>query len=165
VAKDKTYSILRSDLALTRYAGVPSSVPLEVADSWGSLDLRVVPGGRGGPGRRGAVSDVGAISGRANLAQALVLRLLTRQGDLTALGHPDYGSRLTELIGQLNNETTRNLARLYTIQAIRQERRVRRLLDLSVQTLPDQPQTIRIGFAVLPVNDDDPLALTLEVAL
>ena len=111
------------------------------------------------------MSDVGAISGRANLAQALVLRLLTRQGDLTALGHPDYGSRLTELIGQLNNETTRNLARLYTIQAIRQERRVRRLLDLSVQTLPDQPQTIRIGFAVLPVNEDDPLALTLEVAL
>jgi len=162
VAKDKTYTKLRTDLALTRYAGVPSSVPLEVADSWGSLDLQVVPGGRP---RGPAVSDVGVVKGRANLAQALVLRLLTRHGALAALGHPDYGSRLTELIGQLNTETTRNLARLYTIQAIRQERRVRRLLDLSVQTLPDQPHTIRIGLSVLPVDDDDPLALTLEVAL
>ena len=150
---------------MTRYVGGPSSVPLDVADSWGSLDLQVAPASRGGVVRRGAGSDVGVVSGRANLAQALVLRLLTRQGDLAALGHPDYGSRLTELIGQLNNETTRNLARLYTIQAIRQERRVRGLLDLSVQTLPDQPQTIRIGFAVLPVDDDDPLALSLEVAL
>jgi phage baseplate assembly protein W len=165
VAKPRTYAVLGSDLALTRYSGVPSSVPLEVADSWGSLDLQVVPGGRGGPRRGPAVSDVGAVSGRANLAQALVLRLLTRQGALSALGHPDYGSRLTELIGQLNNETTRNLARLFTIQAVRQERRVQQLLDLSVQTAPDQPDTIRVVFSVLPVNDDDPLALTLDVVL
>ena len=47
----------------------------------------------------GDVRDAGAVSGRANLAQALVLRLLTRQGALTGLGHPDYGCRLTELIG------------------------------------------------------------------
>jgi phage baseplate assembly protein W len=165
VAKARTHNVLRSDLALTRYSGVPSSVPLEVADSWGTLDLQIVPGGRGGLQRRRDVSDVGAVEGRANLAQALVLRLLTAQGSLRELGHPEYGSRLVELIGQLNNETTRNLARLFTIQAVRQEARVRDLLDLSVQAVPGQPDAIRIAFSVLPVADDEALALALEVVL
>jgi phage baseplate assembly protein W len=163
--KANRYAVLGVDLALTRYSGVPSSVPLEVADSWGVLDLQVVPGGKGGLPQRGDIRDAGAVAGRANLAQALVLRLLTRRGALTDLGHPDYGCRLLELIGELNNDTTRNLARLFTIQAIHQEARVRELLDLAVTIVADQPDTIRISFAVLPVNDDDPLALSLDVTL
>lgn len=163
--KIKTYSVLGTDLALTRYSGVPSSVPLEVADSWGVLDMQVVPGGKGGLPQKGDIRDAGAVTGRSNLMQALVLRLLTRQGALSGLGHPDYGCRLLELIGELNNLTTRNLARLFTIQAINQEARVKTLLDLAVETVADQPDTIRISFSVLPVDDDDPLALTLEVTL
>lgn len=163
--QQKTYSVLGSDLALTRYSGVPSSVPLEVADSWGVLDLQVVPGGKGGLPHTGEISDAGAVAGRANLGQALVLRLLTRKGALTGLGHPEYGCRLLELIGELNNETTRNLARLFTIQAVQQEPRVKTLLDLAVTVVADQPDTIRISFSVLPVDDKDPLALTLEVTL
>lgn len=165
MAKAKTYNVLGSDLALTRYVGLPSGVPLEHADSWGTLDLQVVPGGRGGLKRAGEVEDLGAVSARANLAQALVLRLLTRQGALASLGHPDYGSRLIELIGELNNDTTRNLARLFTIQAIMQEPRVRQLLVLAVEPVTGQPNTIRVGFSLLPVDDDDPLALALEVTL
>ena len=165
MAKAKSYRILGTDLALTRYSGMPAAVPLESADSWGSVDLQVVPGGRGGLPLRGEVSDLGSVSARANLAQALVLRLLTRQGALTGLGHPDYGCRLVELIGELNSESNRNLARSFTIQAIRREPRVAELLELSVQTLPGEPQTIRIHFSVLPVDDDNPLALALEVAL
>jgi phage baseplate assembly protein W len=45
-----------------------------------------------------------------NLKQALLLRFLTPTGELALLGHPDYGSRLSELIGELNNETNRNRA-------------------------------------------------------
>jgi len=163
--KAKTYERLGRDLALTRYTGVPSSVPLAVADSWGTLDLQVVPGGGGGLPRQGDVSDAGAVSGRANLAQALILRLLTRQGALAGLGHPEYGCRLVTLIGRLNDATARNLARLFTIEAVAQERRVRELLELFVVTVPDQPDTIRIGFSVLPFDDDDPLSLTLDVTL
>lgn len=161
----KNYSVLGADIALTRYSGTPGSVPLEIADSWGVLDLQVVPGGRGGLPKSGNSVDAGAVVGRANLAQALVLRLLTRQGALADLGHPDYGCRLLELIGELNNETTRNRARLFTIQAIAQEARVKALLDLAVSVVAEQPDTIRISFSVLPVNDDDPLALSLDVTL
>jgi hypothetical protein len=70
-----------------------------------------------------------------------------------------------ELIGQENNAVTRNLARLYTIAAIEQEPRVRELLELSVEPSPQNPNTLLIGLAVLPVDDDDPLSLALEVTL
>lgn len=157
--------MLGSDLGLTRYVGVPSGVRLDRADSWGALDLAVRPGGEGGLPQGGEVRDLKAVTGRDNLAQALTLRLLTPLGSLSVLGHPDYGSRLTELIGQLGNVTTRNLARLYTIQALRQERRVAEVLDLSVTAAPGDPQTIRIGFTVKPLDDETALSLGLEIAL
>jgi phage baseplate assembly protein W len=163
--KTPTFRVLGSDLALTRYSGVASSVPLEFADSWGTLDLQVVPGGRGGLPAAANSRDLSAVAGRENLAQALILRLLTGRGALAPLGHPDYGARLVELIGRLNDETTRNLARLYTMEALAQERRVVALLDLAVDTPDGQPDTIRIAFSVQPLDDDQPLALALEIAL
>lgn len=156
------YAIQSADLALTRYVGTASSAPLPAADSWGSLDLRVVPGR---PDRRGTPSDLGTVAARANLGQALTLRLLTDKGSLAALGHPDYGCRLVSLIGRTNDETTRHLARLYVIEAVRQELRVKSLTALRVGTAPGQPDTIRIELAVAPLTDEDPLSLTLDVAL
>jgi hypothetical protein len=161
----RTYTVLGSDIALTRYSGVPSSVRLEFADSWGTLDLQVVPGGGGGLAQAANAADLGAVTGRENLAQALILRLLTHRGSLAGLGHPDYGSRLVELIGRLNDDTTRNLARMYTMEAVAQERRVARLLDLAVTPVIGQPDSIEISFSVVPVDDDTLLALALEVAL
>jgi phage baseplate assembly protein W len=162
----RTFSILGSDLALTRYVGTPAAVPLDSADSWGSLDVSVVPGGRGGLKTPAAVQDLGRVDGRANLAQALILRLITPRGSLAQLGHPSYGSRLVSLVGELNNETTRNLARLYTLEALAEEPRVKQpVQDLSVQSLETSPDVLRIGFSVLPIDDSDPLALSLEVQL
>jgi phage baseplate assembly protein W len=165
MAQPKTYTRLGADLALTRYTGVPGAVPLDSADSWGSLDLQAVPGGRGGLPQAVAPRDLGAVAGRVNLAQALVVRLLTPRGALAVLGHPEYGSRLPELIGGRNDVTARNLARLYTIEALSDERRVAKLLDLSIDTPEGQPDTLRVGFSVLPLDDDQPLALTLDVTL
>ena len=163
-ATPPTYRVQGSDLALT-HAGTPSAAPLVAADSWGSLDLQVVPGGAGGLRLPGPVQDLGTVVGRENLAQALTLRLLTAQGALEALGHPDYGSRLVSLIGRGNDQPTRNLARLYVIQAVRQEPRVKALTALSVTPAPGQPDTLQIALTVEPVNDSDPLSLTLEVTL
>lgn len=163
MAKLKSFARLGSDLALTRYAGTASAAPLDAADSWGSLDLQVHAGGFNG--RNGDLLDLAAIAARENLGQALILRLLTKKGSLEPLGHPDYGCRLVDLIGRENNATNRNLARLYTIEAVSQERRVRKLLDLAVEPVPGQPDTLRIGLSVVPIDDDDPLSLTLEVTL
>jgi phage baseplate assembly protein W len=164
-AAPPTYLVQGSDLALTRYVGTPSAAPLASADSWGSLDLQVVAGGSGGLRLPGPVQDLGTVAGRENLAQALTLRLLTAQGALEALGHPDYGSRLVTLIGRSNDQPTRNLARLYVIEAVRQERRVQALTALSVTPAPGQPDTLQVALTVKPVNDAAPLSLTLEVTL
>ena len=160
MAKAKSYARLGSDLALTRYTGVPVSLPLLEADSWGTLDLQAVPGKGTGLQKSTEARDLGAISGRDNLGQALILRLLTHKG-----GHPEYGSRLVELIGRLNDETSHNLARLYTIEALSQEPRVHRLLDLRVDTAESSADTLRISFSVVPLDDDEPLGLALEVTL
>lgn len=164
---------LGTDLGLTRYVGTPARVPLEVADSWGTVDLAVRVGGRGGlrakakAGEKSpdAVRDLVPVAGRENLGQALILRLLTARGSLAPLGHPSYGSRLVELVGQLNNASTRNLARLYTLEALQAEPRVAEVLGLRIEVTPDQPDVIRIDFAVRPVTDDPELALSLEVTL
>ena len=165
MANVKTYRSLGTDLGLTRYSGLPGSLSLNTADSWGTLDLQAVPGHGTGPQRTSETLDLGVATGRENLGQALILRLLTQKGALTQLGHPDYGSRLVELIGQLNNETTRNLARLYTIEAVSQEPRVRQLLDLNIEVSPSGSDTLGINFSVLPLDDDTPLGVSLEVIL
>ena len=105
-------------------------LPLEAADSWGGLDLGIGAAGRGIPGHPGG-DDLTLAAERANLGQALILRLLTPLGQPRAARAPDYGSRLTELIGERNDEAHRNLARLFTIQAVAQERRAV-LTDLAV---------------------------------
>lgn len=165
MANPKTYRSLGTDIGLTRYTGLPASLSLIDADSWGTLDLQAVPGHGTGRQRSSETTDLGVATGRENLGQALILRLLTQKGALTQLGHPGYGSRLVELIGQLNNETTRNLARLYTIEAVSQEPRVRQLLDLNVEASQTSPDTLGINFFVLPLDDDMPLGVSLEVIL
>lgn len=164
-AAARTFSVLGSDIALTRYVGTAAAAPLDSADSWGSLDASVVAGGQGGLQANVVAQDIGRVEGRANLAQALILRLLTPKGSLAVLGHPAYGSRLVSLIGELNNETTRNLARLYTLEALTDERRVKQVQNLSILALDTSPDVIQISFSVLPVDDSDPLALSLEVQL
>jgi phage baseplate assembly protein W len=152
------------DVALTRYSGTPAGVPLDVAHSWGTLDLALAPRR---VGIHATAPGLAAVGGRANLAQSLIVRLLTPRGSLGPLGHPDYGSRLTELIGTRNDVTARNLARLYVIEAIAQEPRVLALDGLDVRTDPGSPDTVAISFTVLPVAavdpTGDPIALSLEL--
>ena len=62
-------------------------------------------------------------------------------------------------------QATRNLARLYVIAALRAEPRVRQLTRLEVLAAPGAPDTIRIELEVVPLRDDDPLALSLDIAL
>lgn len=98
--------------------------------------------------------DLVTLSDRDNLAQALTTRLLTPRGELGPLGHPDYGSRLHEVIGAPNTATTRNLAKLFVIEALKQERRVDRIASVAVEPHQVNRFLISISIRVLPVGDD-----------
>src|SRR5262249_45927818 len=91
--------------------------------------------------------DLATLSGVDNLSQALLIRLLTPSGALADLGHPEYGSPLYPRIGELNSETNRNRAKLFTLEALAQEPRISQVLSISVTT-DRQANPTRITIAV-----------------
>ncbi len=99
-------------------------------------------------------ADLVALSGVENLQQALLLRLLTHTGEMASLGHPDYGSRLFELIGEPNTQTNRDRAKLYALQALVAEPRVKEVKSLIVRTRRDQPSRIDIVAGVVALDEN-----------
>ena len=104
------------------------------------------------PNVAGLLEDIGIVSGRDNLAQAAILRLLTPRGELAALGHPEYGSRLHELIGRQNTDTTRNLVRLFILESLQQEPRIEEIVSISVEPAPGSRDRVNVRLQVRPVR-------------
>lgn len=109
--------------------------------------------------------DLAVLRGAENLKQALLLRFLTPVGELAALGHPNYGSRLFELLGELNNETNRNRAKLFVLQALAAEPRVKEVR--SVQVTPNRIERTQIDIRVslIPIDSDTVLDLVFPFFL
>lgn len=118
------------------------------------IDLLV---GRGG--------DLSMATGRENLGQALLHRLLTRRGELADIGHPDYGSRLHELIGQPNHESTRERVKLYVKEAVAQELRVKDVTGIEVLPLTNDPSVVTVDLTVLPIESTVPMNLVFPFYL
>jgi phage baseplate assembly protein W len=108
--------------------------------------------------------DLVTVAGPGNLAQALLLRFLTPLGELTLLGHPDYGSRLYELIGEFNDETNRRRARMYVLQMLAAEPRVAAVNDLRVVQSPDRVGVL-ISMSLDVIDSDTPLNLVFPFSL
>ena len=113
--------------------------------------------------RRGV--DLEILSGADNLKQALLLRFLTPVGELAPLGHPNYGSRLFELIGELNTETNRNRAKMYVLQALQAEPRVKEVLSVRVTQRRAEPTQMDIDVQLVPIDSDTPLNLVFSFSL
>ena len=110
--------------------------------------------------------DLAVSAGIDNLTQAIANRLKTRQGELAALGHPTYGSRHHELIGEPNVERTRNLIKLYVLQALRDEPRIERVLRATVRAEHEPPrETVRIEIEVRVLGQPQPLNLVVPFSL
>jgi len=100
-----------------------------------------------------------------NLKQALLLRFLTPVGELALLGHPEYGSRLFELIGELNSETNRNRAKLFVLEALQAEPRVKEIRSVAVTKNRAVPTQMDIDVSLVPVDSDTPLNLVFPFFL
>lgn len=121
---------------------------LEPGPEYGGLGLDLLVSKKG---------DLQTVSGRENLGQAILHRMMTRQGELVDIGHPDYGSRLHELIGEPNNEDTRDLVRLYIKECISQEPRVQDIVSLLVNVHKDNPHAVLVDITVLPIKSNVPM--------
>ncbi len=111
----------------------------------------------------GRSGDLQVVSGRENLGQALMQRLLTRKGELSDLGHPRYGSRLHELIGQPNDAAARDLVRLYAKECIMEEPRVRSIVDIKVT--PVDRHAVMLDVTVIPIKSATPMNLVFPYYL
>jgi phage baseplate assembly protein W len=101
-----------------------------------------------------------------NLTQAIANRLKTRKGELASLGHPDYGSRHHELIGEPNVDRTRNLIKLYVLQALRDEPRLERVLSVTVKAEHEPPRdVVRIEVTARVIGEPAPLNLVVPFSL
>ena len=109
--------------------------------------------------------DLETITEVDNLSQALLLRFLTERGELTLLGHPDYGSRLFELIGKLNSETNRNQAKMFVLEALQAEPRVREIRSVVVTQNRADRTRMDIKVSLLPVDSNTLLNLVFPFFL
>lgn len=101
-------------------------------------DLRLVFA-RGSEGADLAVGlqDLETVTGVENLVQALTLRLLVDRGELDGLGHPRYGSRIRDLIGEPLDRANLELLRRYVRQELLRDPRVEEVL--LVRVTPHEP--------------------------
>jgi phage baseplate assembly protein W len=107
--------------------------------------------------------DLECVEGVDNLQQALLLRFLTQRGELAILGHPEYGSRLHELIGELNDETRRIKAKLFTLEALADEPRVQNVLAVTAtQNRSDRTQ-VDVAVQLQVIGSATPLNLVFAV--
>ncbi len=141
---------LLKDLNLTR-----RSFDQQVSDRE-SVDL--IPSDRG---------DLQTISSRANLAKAIINRLFTDKGELSKLGHSNYGSRLHQLIGEMNNTRIRGLAEIYIRECLAMESRIEEITQISFEQ-PSQGidrSMLKVTISVKPVGQENEITLTIPIYL
>jgi phage baseplate assembly protein W len=133
---DRVLRLLGTDLALD----YPGS-----AGWWEDADLAVAMP----PDRFPHVRDLAVAAREAAADQLLVNRLKTQQGELASLGHPQYGSRHHELLGEPNTERTRALIKMHVLEALSHEPRIERVLRCEVTAAHDPPRdVVRIDLLV-----------------
>jgi phage baseplate assembly protein W len=149
---EELFALLGRDLLLS-WAGT--------AGSFVDGDLAVSPT----RGRAGVRNDL-AVAERFDQAdQLLINRLMTRRGELAPLGHPEYGSRHHELIGEPNTERTRNLVKLYVLEALRHEPRVAKVVRCTVRSESRPRDIVRIELQVRLIDRPEPLNLVVPFEL
>ena len=143
---------------------VPNMVAYDAASPDLTTTTRAVLRPR--PGDPDTLVDLDVMDGRRNIAQALLMRLLTPRGTLAGLGHAAYGSRLNELIGRRKTEELRNLCRAFVLEAVAQEPRVEpKAVDLQFELDQERFDNFVFTVAVKPIAGGDPVGLSLEVGL
>ena len=106
-----------------------------------------------------SVVDLATTSGRDNLGQAITARLLTPRGELAELGHPEYCSRLHELIGSPNSETRRSLTKLFVLESLAQEPRIEKIVRSDVAPAPGSRDRVDVVLEVRPVASAETVAI------
>lgn len=94
--------------------------------------------------------DLDTIDGLDDLVQALKLRLLVARGELSALGHPRYGNRVHELVGEPLSRPNLELLRRHVRRALLDDPRVAKLERLELRPIDGEPGAVDVYVVVIP---------------
>jgi phage baseplate assembly protein W len=128
-------------------------------------DLRLVETVTGADLALSPSGDLDLVGDELNLGQAIVHRIRTRRGELTEIGHRRYGSRLYDLVGEPNNETTRERVKVVVREALAHEPRVKEILSLTVRPSNDRPDAVVIEMSVSAIGAEVPLNIVMPFYL
>jgi len=110
--------------------------------------------------------DLVAAEGIDAITQALANRIKTRKGELASLGHPDYGSQHHTLIGEPNVQRTRDLIKLYVLQALRDEPRIEKVLKADVTAEHSPPRdSVLLTLSIKLISATNPINLVIPFSL
>jgi phage baseplate assembly protein W len=109
--------------------------------------------------------DFDTVADEDNLAQAIIARLATDEGELYDIGHADYGSRLHDVIGEVNNATTRQRIKAKVEECLVQETRIKQVANINVVPDPDDPHAVDIEIAIVPIKGSDYLTVSFPFSL
>ena len=109
--------------------------------------------------------DLDTVTDEDNLAQAIITRLSIDEGELYDIGHSDYGSRLYEVIGEINNEATRQRIKALVRECLFQEARIKEVVNIKAQPNPYDPHRVDIEMTVLPIESSVYLTITYPFSL
>ncbi|MDG6966909.1 MAG: DUF2634 domain-containing protein [Nitrososphaerota archaeon] len=119
---------------------------LRLAYSDLGADLNVTPSG-----------DLELVDDELNLGQAIVHRIRTRPGELVDIGHSSYGSKLYDLIGEPNNEATRDKVKAVVVEALTREPRVKKIVKVAVSVKPGRPDAVDVDVSLIATETEMPL--------
>lgn len=107
------------------------------------------------------LEDIAAITRTENLQQSLINRIMTKKGEIDELGHPEYGSRHHDLIGEPNTESNRNLIKFHILECLSHEPRIERILRAQVKSDTDNRGLVRIYLEIKITSVTSPLNLVI----
>jgi len=109
--------------------------------------------------------DVAIVEAVDAARQMLVDRIMTRRGELAQLGHPEYGSRHHDLIGEPDTERTRNLVKLHILECLRHEPRIAKVVRCDIVPMARYRDVVRIVLDIRLVDAPQPLNLVVPFDL
>ncbi len=92
--------------------------------------------------------DLDTVEDRDLMVQAIRHRLITRQGELAPLGHPNYGSLLEEIIGEPNIPDTHRIIETLVRDCLEKEPRIRNIEKIIAYASPKDPSLVFISLQV-----------------
>lgn len=102
--------------------------------------------------------DLKTVRGIQNLKQAIILRLLTPQGSL--LHHPQYGSKLADLVGQKGSPGQLQKIRIEILRTVRSDSRVK---DAVIDELTLNGDILTVSMRIFVVGLDDVIDLVISM--